>query len=293
MTMTKSSSTPVSPTQSAATQLCAVIGNPIDHSRSPDIHHAFAQALQLPVRYERLLGEPEQFETQVQDFFRQGGRGLNVTVPFKERAYQLTQDHCSPRAQLAGAVNTLWHHEGQLYGCNTDGEGLVFDLKRLAADPQEQQILLLGAGGAARGVIIPLLEAGCQQIRILNRRPERAQQLVAQALAQYPQAQGRLSAGSLSDTKGSWDIVINATSASLSQQAPAHGPLQYRPQSLAYDMVYGAQPTPFMRQALAQGAARSADGLGMLVEQAASSFALWFGQRPPTEPVIQRLRNQL
>jgi len=276
---------------------CAVIGNPIAHSLSPDIHHAFAQALDLPVQYERILCTADDFDNRVAEFFAQGGRGLNITVPFKERAFTLSQKHCQPRAQLAGAVNTLWVADQQLHGDNTDGEGLVVDLQRLGKELKGQRVLLIGAGGAARGVALPLLAAGAQSLKIINRSPERAHQLLQQLEQQLTQqplgSQPSLASGGLQDTAGQWDVVINATSASLDNDRPEHGTISYAPQALAYDMVYGAKPTAFMQTAQQQGAAQCVDGLGMLVEQAASSFAIWFGQRPPTTAIRAQLRQQL
>ena len=271
---------------------CAVIGNPIAHSLSPYIHQAFAKQLGLNLRYERILGAQQRFTTQVHEFFTQGGRGLNITVPFKEQAFALA-NQCSPRARLAKAVNTLWMEHHTLMGCNTDGEGLVYDLRRLQADPQSQRILIIGAGGAARGVALPLLQAGAHSLKIINRTPERAQQIIHDLSEHLPEYQSRLSAGDLQDTSGQWDIVINATSASLGASGLAHAPIDYAPHALAYDMVYGAQPTAFMLQAQAQGAQRTADGLGMLIEQAASSFAIWFDQRPPTDTLYSQLRTQI
>jgi len=273
--------------------LCAVVGNPIQHSLSPQIHQAFAKALAIPLRYERFLSTASDFQQTVMHFFAQGGRGLNITVPFKEQAFQMAKQYCSTRALMAAAVNTLWYKNGNLHGCNTDGEGLVYDLKRLNTSPKGKKILLIGAGGAAKGVVIPLLEAGCIRLKIINRTPERAQQLVQQIQQHLPQHQAQISAGHLQQTQGEWDIVINATSASLDKTTPKISPVNYTANALAYDMVYGAQPTPFMQAAKAQGAAIVADGLGMLVEQAASSFAIWFGQRPPTQAILKELRIQL
>lgn len=272
---------------------CAVIGNPIAHSRSPEIHHAFAQQCHIPLRYDRILSNADAFRDTVKDFFARGGRGLNITVPFKELAFDMVGDAISTRARLAGAVNTLWLHEGVLHGCNTDGPGLVHDLKRLKADPQGKDILVIGAGGAAKGVILPLLEAGARQIRVINRTATRAEELIAQLQHHQPHYGARLSAGPLQHTGGSWDIVINATSASLGSQGPAHGPIDYAPGALAYDMVYGARPTPFMQAALQQGATHCADGLGMLVGQAALSFERWFSRHPAIEPVLTQLRTRL
>lgn len=267
---------------------CAVIGNPIAHSRSPEIHHAFAKQCGLALQYQRLLANDNDFSDHVRGFFAQGGRGLNVTVPFKEKAFALA-DVISPRAQQAGAINTLWMQDGQLHGCNTDGIGLVQDLIRLGFDPKQQRVLLIGAGGAARGVLLPLIEAGVKQLRVVNRTAAKAQQLIS-PLAQTTPA---LEAGGLDNTQGIWDIVINATSSSLQARHPLDVPLSFSSQALAYDMVYGAQPTPFMQSCLQQGASHSADGLGMLVGQAAESFAIWHGQRPDPAPVLTFLRQQL
>lgn len=272
---------------------CAVIGNPIAHSRSPEIHHAFALQFAMAVQYDRILSTSRQFDSLVNDFFAHGGRGLNITVPFKERAFEIAGAHVSPRARLAGAVNTLWQQEGILHGCNTDGPGLVYDLQRLQADPDGRRILLIGAGGATRGVVLPLLEAGAIQLRVINRTAARAETLVEQVQQHLPAHAARLSAGTLTEVEGCWDIVINATSASLDAQGPAHAPIDYASDALAYDMVYGAQPTPFMRTAHAQGAARCADGLGMLVGQAALSFEIWFSRRPALPPVLNQLRQQI
>lgn len=271
----------------------AVIGNPIEHSRSPAIHHAFARQCGIALEYTRLLAPLDNFPTTLRQFFSEGGCGLNVTVPFKEAAFQLAQADLSPRAQLAGAVNTLWMHDGRLHGCNTDGVGLLADLRRLGHDPAGKRLLLVGAGGAARGVLLPLLEAGCSQLRIVNRSVERADTLHRHTAGRLPQFAGLLSSGPLTEAGGPWDIVINATSGSLSGQAPALPPSLYAPGALAYDMVYGNQPTPFMEQALACGATHCADGLGMLVGQAAVSFEIWHGVLPETESVLAMLREAL
>lgn len=276
-----------------APALYAVIGNPIEHSRSPAIHHAYARQCGISLTYERLLAPLDGFAQTVSRFFAQGGQGLNVTVPFKEEAFQLASKALSRRAQLAGAVNTLWMEGSTLHGCNTDGVGLLGDLRRLGQDPAGRKILLVGAGGAARGVILPLLEAGCTHLRIVNRSPERAVSLHSDTAAALPEYATKLSSGPLSEAGSGWDIVINATSGGLSGQAPELPPGLYAPGALAYDMVYAAQPTAFMAQAKAQGAAQCADGLGMLVGQAAISFEIWHGVLPDTAPVYSRLREQL
>ncbi|HJD43967.1 MAG TPA: shikimate dehydrogenase [Candidatus Paenalcaligenes intestinipullorum] len=271
---------------------CAVVGNPIAHSRSPFIHHAFAQACGLALEYDRILAPVGNFPQTVQQFFAEGGRGLNITVPFKEIAYELAKGHLSARAQSAAAVNTLWIENGQLHGCNSDGPGLVTDLMRLGFTPQGLRILMLGAGGAARGCVLPLLEAGAARLKVVNRRPERAHKLASE-LAPFLPTTTRIETGALTDTEGEWDVVINATSSGLSDAAPATGPLHFAPQSLAYDMVYGAQATPFMQSAQQAGASTQADGLGMLVGQAAISFEIWHGLRPDTAPVLAQLRTEL
>ena len=271
----------------------AVIGNPIAHSRSPFIHHAFAKQCGLSVVYERLLAPIDAFSTYVERFFDEGGLGLNVTVPFKEDAYRLAQNHLSERARLAAAVNTLWKKDGVIHGCNSDGMGLLNDLIRLGFDPKNRRILMVGAGGAARGCLLPLLEAHCSELRVINRTPERAQALITDLLAVRPEYKTRLRSGSLDDIDGQWDIVINATSASLSQQAPSLNDLRFAPDALAYDMVYGTEPTAFMLQSQCQGARFQADGLGMLVGQAAISFEIWHGVLPETTSVLTELRQTL
>jgi len=272
----------------------AVIGNPIGHSRSPAIHEGFARQCGIRLEYERLLAPIDGFAPVVNTFFAGGGQGLNVTVPFKEEAFSLARENLSPRAALAGAVNTLWMREGRLHGCNTDGVGLLADLRRLGHDPAGRRVLLVGAGGAARGVLLPLLESGCAHLRVVNRGPGRAAALHAAMAAALPQFQDRLASGPLTEPGSRWDIVINATSGGLAGEAPAlPGSGLYAEGALAYDMVYGARPTPFMEQAAAAGASRCADGLGMLVGQAAASFEIWHGVLPETENILTALRDQL
>ena len=270
-----------------------VVGNPIAHSRSPYIHQAFAEQTGLSLTYERILAPLDGFEQTCKDFFSQGGVGLNITVPFKEQAYALAQDHLTPRARLAGAVNTLWMHDGHIHGCNTDGEGLLNDLERLGFSPAGKRVLLVGAGGAARGAVFPLLQAGCTTLHIANRSPERALQLQAHILAHQPEFTQQLSASALSQIPGSWDVVINATSSSLGSTPPDLPDGLYAPSSLAYDMVYASEDTPFMQQARSQGASTAADGLGMLVGQAAASYAIWHGIKPEMSDVLKALRASL
>lgn len=271
----------------------AVMGNPITHSKSPFIHAQFAQQANIAMHYEKCCVPLDGFSHAVNDFFAAGGMGLNITVPFKEQAYLLAQDHLSARARSAMAVNTLWMSNHQLHGCNTDGLGLMNDLNRLGYAVKNRRVLLLGAGGAAKGVVLPLLDAQCSHLHIANRSPDRATQLAEHAVLQAPSSSTAISASSLAGIQGQWDIVINATSASLSGLPPQLPDTIYAFGALAYDMVYGSQPTPFMLQAQAAGASHSADGLGMLVCQAALSFQIWHGVTVDTEPVLVALRQQL
>lgn len=270
-----------------------VVGHPIEHSRSPFIHAEFARQTGIALRYEKILAPLDGFAEVVQRYFAAGGAGLNITVPFKAEAWKLARQDLSPRARMAGAVNTLWMHEDRLHGCNTDGIGLLRDLERLGHAPAGRRILLVGAGGAARGVVLPLMEAGCAALRIINRSPARALDLRAHVLSQMPELETRLQAGSLDEAGGPWDIVVNATSSSLGDTPPALPQGLYAPRALAYDMVYAAEATPFMRQAQAMGASHTADGLGMLVGQAAASFAIWHGVVPEMENVLRQLRQNL
>jgi len=272
----------------------AVIGNPVAHSRSPRIHTLFGEQTGVRLRYERLAAPTDGFEATVTAFFAAGGAGLNVTVPFKEAAWRLAEV-LSTRARCAGAVNTLWRADGRWHGCNTDGVGLVSDLHRLGARLAGGRVLLVGAGGAARGVLQPLLEAGCVQLRIVNRNAARALALARDGQQNAPD-NATLEAGALPDATrpGGWDIVINATASSLTGEAPALPRGLYAASgALAYDMMYGAHATPFMRAALADGATEVADGLGMLLGQAAESFYLWHGTRPEIAPVLARLRAEM
>jgi shikimate dehydrogenase len=271
----------------------AVIGNPVAHSRSPDIHARFAAQTGISMVYGTICAPLDGFEQEVRRFFDDGGSGLNVTVPFKLAAHALTENHLSDRARRAGAVNTLWSQDGALHGCNTDGVGLVADLIRLVGPLQGSRVLLVGAGGAARGVIQPLLQAECDHILLVNRTADRAVALV-QSWHDDPAA-WRLTAGGLADAAQShaWDIVINATASSLDDIAPALPAHLYASGALAYDMMYGRAPTAFMRQAMQDGAAHTADGLGMLVGQAAESFRIWHGVTPDVPPVLAALRATL
>jgi shikimate dehydrogenase len=277
----------------------AVIGNPIEHSKSPFIHARFAEQTGEPVEYGRVLAPVDAFVPQVRAFIEAGGRGMNVTVPFKLDAHALA-DTLSPRAVAAGAVNTLRFEAGRIYGDNTDGFGLVQDIEvNLGVSLQGARVLLLGAGGAARGVVLPMLERGPHSLAIVNRTAAKAEGLVAQfaQFAQFAQATRdagcRLTGGGPQTVEpAAYDVIVNATAGSLSDALPECDNRAFGPQTLAYDMMYGAQPTVFMQHAQAFGA-RAADGLGMLVEQAAESFYVWRGVRPDGAPVLAALREML
>ncbi|WEN40985.1 Shikimate dehydrogenase (NADP(+)) [Thauera sp. GDN1] len=270
----------------------AVIGNPIAHSKSPQIHAAFARQTGQALRYEALLAPVDGFAPAVADFRAHGGRGMNVTVPFKLEAFALAERH-TPRAQAAGAVNTLAFGADGILGDNTDGAGLVRDLTtNLDFALAGRRILLLGAGGATRGVLLPLLDSRPASLTIANRTVAKAQALAALFTPHAGRAQ--VDACGFDALAGRrFDLVINATAASLAGELPPLPPGLYAEGALAYDMMYGRGHTPFMRAALADGAARVADGLGMLVEQAAESFALWRGVRPDTAAPLAELRRQI
>ncbi|MBL8444325.1 MAG: shikimate dehydrogenase [Zoogloeaceae bacterium] len=270
----------------------AVIGNPIAHSKSPSIHAAFARQTGEVLEYAACLAPLDGFVASVLAFRSEGGRGMNVTVPFKLEAFALANRH-SPRAKAAGAVNTLAFRGDEIFGDNTDGAGLVRDLTHnLGVGLRGQRVLLLGAGGAARGVILPLMAEGPAALTIANRGVDKARGLCEQ----FEPAAGetRLAAAALADLSGpGYDIIINATAASLANEAPAVPTEVYSNCALAYDMMYARGETAFMRAARAGGARRCADGLGMLVEQAAESFLLWRGIRPRTTEILAELRRQM
>ncbi|MFN2381724.1 MAG: shikimate dehydrogenase [Guyparkeria sp.] len=271
----------------------AVIGNPIEHSRSPLIHKAFARQLGIELAYEKIWAPIDGFEETVTAFIARGGRGLNVTVPFKLEAFDLAGRH-SDRAARALAANTLVFPENPddtIYADNTDGVGLVNDLAFHGVEITGRRLLILGAGGATRGVLAPLLHQAPRELVIANRNPERAYGLVEE----FNDAAGDclLSGCPLAGIAESrFDLVINATPASLSAQLPPLPDTLTGAGTVAYDMAYGAEPTVFMDWAEARGA-RPLDGLGMLVEQAAESFALWHGKRADTAPVRELLRDTI
>lgn len=260
-----------------------VAGNPIAHSKSPTIHHHFAQQAGQQMHYGLLQPELHSFAQAAKSFFAAGGKGMNVTVPFKLDAQALA-DQVTARAQLAGAVNTLWMVDGKIHGDNTDGAGLVRDLLAQGIAIGKSRILLLGAGGAARGVIGPLLEQSPKSVVIANRSSAKADELVGLFANLAATNEVAIESRTLADledaqkTQHPFDLVINATAAGLSDESPLSPKAVsnvFMPSSFAYDMVYG-KTTAFMQQALQRGA-RISDGLGMLVEQAADAFLLWRG----------------
>lgn len=263
--------------------LYAVFGNPIAHSKSPQIHQMFAAQEGVSIRYERRLSQPETFACDIAAFFAEGGAGANVTLPFKTRAAELAHE-CAERAAAAGAANTLIPlSDGLIRADNTDGLGLVCDITRNLGIPLcGKRILLLGAGGAVRGVLQPLLAENPAELAIANRTHEKAQALARRFGIEAIET-GRLKSG--------FDIIVNGTSGSLAGTAPDIPPAAYRNCALAYDMAYADTATAFQTAAAKNGAAQTADGLGMLVCQAAESYRLWRGHTPATAPVIAALRK--
>jgi shikimate dehydrogenase len=267
-----------------------VFGNPIAHSKSPEIHAAFAAQTGQDLQYEKRLAPVDGFAAAVHAFIAEGGKGANVTVPFKLEAVKVAQA-LTIRARAAGAVNTLYFSDDGIVGDNTDGAGLVADIVNNAGVAiVGKRVLMLGAGGAARGAVLPILEHRPAQLVIANRTVATAQALAEQFAALG--GEGVVSACGYDEIDGAFDIVINATSASLSAELPPVSPSVFAPGSLAFDMMYAASPTVFLQFA-GQHGARLRDGLGMLVEQAAEAFALWRGVHPQTGAVLQQLRGQL
>ncbi|MPV54996.1 shikimate dehydrogenase [Burkholderia sp. HI2761] len=267
----------------------AVIGNPIGHTKSPLIHGLFAQETRQDIRYTAIEGPLEPagaFAAAVRAFFDGGGKGINVTAPFKLDAFSMS-DECSERAQLAGAANALKFDGGRILADNFDGIGLVRDIEANLNLPMAgKRVLVLGAGGAARGALLPFLEAGPAELVIANRDVDKACALATQVAGRGP-----LVAGSYADLArmGRFDLVVNATSASLTGDLPPVPPSVFSPTGTAYELAYGKRLTPFLRLAKNAGVHGIAEGVGMLVEQAAEAFAWWRGVRPATSSVIDRL----
>ena len=260
---------------------CGVVGNPVTHSLSPLIHQYFASQAKIQLVYDKIQGDNASFESQVSDFFDRGGRGLNITLPFKPRAFAMAAV-LTERCSQAKAANTLWQHAGQLHADNTDGIGLVRDLAHYV-DLNNKTILLLGAGGAARGVIGPLLSAGVANLTLANRTLENTRAL----LTDFPQINGL----AMDELDGSFDVIINATSASLAGEQLILPAGIWNKKPLCYDLAYRLRElTLFVSYASGQGCV-AVDGLGMLVEQAAEAFAIWHGFIPETKSVLEHLRE--
>jgi len=267
-----------------------VYGNPIKQSRSPFIHQYFAKETEQPLNYQSELVAVDGFDKKIRKFISEQGKGANITVPFKEQALAIC-DQLSERARLAGAVNTLSFIDGQILGDNTDGLGLVQDLQRNNVKLKNSRILLLGAGGAAKGVILPLLECHPQMIVVANRTVSKAESICKQF--NVDKNNSKLTACGFDDVVNDFDIIINATSASLSGQVPSIPAQIISADVVCYDMVYGRELTPFLMWAKEQGSEHLIDGLGMLVGQAAESFAIWREVKPEVESVIASLRKSL
>ncbi|HUF74176.1 MAG TPA: shikimate dehydrogenase [Gammaproteobacteria bacterium] len=264
----------------------ALVGHPVSHSRSPLIHQLFARQMGDKLTYELIDAEPEQFETAVLGFAAAGGRGMNVTVPHKETAYELCKTH-GAEARTARAVNTITFKGGKPHGDNTDGTGFIRDLtvnheREIAA----KRVVLLGAGGAARGIVGPILEQQPEALIVANRTIERAEEL-RNDFGSPPQ----LSICRFDDLEdmGDFDIVINATSAGLRGEEPPFPDNLVGGATFCYDLAYSLRPTPFMIWAQSRGAGETVQGWGMLVEQAADSHAIWRGRRPDTKPILSKL----
>ncbi len=264
-----------------------VMGYPVSHSRSPVIHRLFALQTSQDIQYELLQVTPEKLETAVRQFQRTGGKGLNITVPHKAEVAKLC-DHLSERASTAGAVNTLSFIESEIHGDNTDGIGLLRDLAvNLGVQLEESRILILGAGGATRGIVGPLLEMQPASLLIANRTVGKAE-----VIADHFKRWGPVAACSFDDipVDQQYDLVINATSAGFQGETPPYPAGAVTPETFCYDLSYGLTPTPFSTWAREHNAAKSVMGWGMLVEQAAESFNIWRKVRPDTAPVLKQMK---
>ncbi len=271
----------------------AVLGNPVKHSLSPRLHALFAQQTGLNIQYEKHCVEPDAFSRTVAQFFADDGVGLNITLPFKADAFALAGSRISERAQAAGSANTLWLEDGQVHACNTDGVGLVNDLLRLQLPLQASRILLIGAGGATRGVILPLLQAGCAHLHIVNRTEAKAH-VLAELARPLISSGAQVSASGFGALDGTWDIIVNASASSLAGEALPLPDALFNADNLAYDMLYTRNAdTPFLQQARRAGVGQTSDGLGMLVYQGAESFRIWNQIQPEPAPVLATLRAEL
>jgi len=263
-----------------------VMGYPVSHSRSPVIHRLFAIQTEQNIQYELLQVAPDKLETAIRQFQRTGGRGLNITVPHKAEVTKLC-DQLSERAATAGAANTLSFRDGEIHGDNTDGIGLLRDLAINQGVPLEgANILILGAGGATRGIVGPLLEMQPASLRIANRTLDKAEALAEHFSRSGPVTACRFAVVPVSEK---YDLIINATSAGVRGEVPPYPAAAISPETFCYDLSYGLKPTPFSMWAREQGAEKSIMGWGMLVEQAAESFNIWRGVRPDTAPVLKQM----
>ncbi|EFB70499.1 Shikimate dehydrogenase [Providencia rustigianii] len=269
-------------------KMFAVFGNPIQHSKSPVIHQMFAEQIGIELKYDRILAPIEDFESCLSDFFEQGGQGANITLPFKERAFKFVSE-LTDRAQICGAVNTIMKLDGnRLLGDNTDGAGLLLDLQRLEFISSNSKVLIIGAGGATRGALLPLLELGCD-ITLTNRTFSKAETLV-----NLFSSAGKIKAKPMDECLSSeYDLIINATSSGVNGEIPQISSELFHEQIACYDMFYQRGLTPFLSFAKQRKVKRLADGLGMLVGQAAFSFKLWHGVTPEIEPVLKLLKQGL
>lgn len=271
------------------TDLYAVFGNPINHSKSPNIHRQFAEQTGQDLHYTKQLVNEGEFEKTAQDFFAQGGKGLNITVPYKLNAFDFAQKRTA-RAERAGAVNTLvLLADGTILGDNTDGIGMIHDMHNLGWELEGKRILIVGAGGAVRGILQPLLEEKPAVVVIVNRTQSKAEEL-----AKNFHDMGDVRTKAFEQLSGEvFDIVINGTSASMQGELPPLPDNLLAANACCYDMMYGPEPTIFLRWAKERGAAQLADGLGMLIGQAAEAFYLWRQIRPEVVPVITAMRRQI
>lgn len=272
---------------------CAVYGYPIAQSVSPTLHSLAAKQSGLKLQYDKVEVKPDEFADTVKQFFDEGGCGLNITIPFKLEAFELAKDNLTPRAQAAQAVNTLWCEDGTIYGDNTDGIGLVNDIQNHGHSISGKKVLLIGAGGAARGILLPLLEAGCETLHIANRTVSKAADLAEQARS-LSTGNTNISSSGLKDILGQWDIVINSSASSLEQSALPLPEDVFAADALAYDMVYTANgSTIFLEQSQALGAKHLLDGLGMLVGQGLESFKIWHDLEVNAAEVLSELRQTM
>ena len=264
-----------------------VVGNPINHSKSPEIHQLFAKQVGHDILYHRIPATDENFASVLEEFFKKGGKGLNITLPFKEKAFKFA-DSCSDNAQSCHSVNTLtFSEDGRVHGDNTDGIGLINDLKNNDILLENKEVLILGAGGATRGIVPVLFKNGVGSITLYNRTAEKAE-LLQEEFMPF----GEIQSLSSDDLTGGFGLVINATSASLDGVIPDI-PDNVVSNAVCYDLAYSYGETSFLNWAKKNGSAKNLQGLGMLVEQAAESFYIWRGVRPRTSEVVDKLRSEL